>query len=301
MAKIVGGSPLGTLSGKMGGMVFAHNKSGPYVRQYVVPVDPRSGAQERARASFGTAVGSFHSLTPAEKTIWQQFAVSTFNPRNGINIGQFSSINAYTALRTAVNQATKLADSPEMFVNGVSLPVQPTYEMPTFSNQPPTFTVQPNFKEAVTGNAITVNNITARVEEGGAFEVTLNINPGLTGAPDLEGLVDAVDHKLGFGIFMSSANVQGGLFYENPERYLLSYIQHNDAGVSDLTAVQTIKFKSAGMINVADYQSWPKVGMYFQLKVYVMDGKSGTWACLGTAQPPGLGAHEIIVEANGSI
>ena len=282
MAKIVGGSPLGTLSGKMGGLVFAHNKSGPYVRQYVVPVNPNTNAQLRARSSFGTAVGSFHSLSPAEKGHWQAFAQTSFNPKDAINVGQFSSINAYTALRTAVIQGNKLNETPTVLKNGVALVTQPSFTPPVFNDNPPVFTVQPNLKEFTTGNAITIGNMRASVNSNGSFELEMDVNPGLTGAPTLAGFKDAVDHNIGIAVFMSNANVQGGLFYQNPMKYLLAYIPFNDADNTDLNAVTTLGFQSDGVITPSDYQDFPYAGQVVRLSVYFMDNSSGTFACIGT-------------------
>ena len=293
MARIVGGSPLGTLSGKMGGFVFAHNKSGPYVRQYVVPVNPNTGAQVSARASFASGVSSFHSLTPAQKTQWQNFAQTSFNPKNAINTGQFSSINAYTALRTMVNQGNKLNYNATIGKNGTPLAVQPSFELPTFSETPPVFAMQPNFKEFATGDAITIGDIEAEIRTDGSFDVVLNINPGVTGAPTLAGFVDAVDHEIGFAVYMSNANVQGGLFYQNQEKICLGYIPFNDADQTDLTAVETIELSGIAAIDTADYQAFPVAGNYVRISVYIIDNKSGQGICIGPAKPKSGGTGSV--------
>lgn len=297
MARIIGGSPLGQLSGKMGGMVFAHNKSGPYVRRYAVPVNPNTGAQLTSRASFAGAVGSFHSLTPAQKVQWQNFAQTAFNPKNAINIGQFSSINAYTALRQAVINGNKYLTAPTVGVNGTPLVVQPTFDTLSFSETPPVFTVQPNLKEAGTGDAITFGDIITEIDQNGQFNVTLNIQPGTTGAPNLAGFVDAVDHEIGFAVYMSNTNVQGGLFYQNPEKILLGVIPFNTATPADLTAVETIEFTGNLAIDPADYQAFPVAGDFVRLSVYAIDFNSGTLACIGTGKQSGTGTSENSVDA----
>lgn len=297
MARIVGGSPIGQLSGKMGGMVFAHNKSGPYVRRYAVPVNPNTGAQLSARASFAGAVGSFHSLTPAEKTQWQSFAQTAFNPKNAINIGQFSGINAYTALQQAVINGNKLLTSPTVGVNGTPLVTQPANLNLTFNDIPPVFTVQPNLKENGTGNAITYGDINGTIDKDGEFDITLNINPGMTGAPTLAGMLDAVDHKIGYAVYMSESHVQGGLFYNNPEKILLGVIPANDAGSTDLASVATIEFTGNTAVNTANYQAFPVAGNFVRLSVYAIDYDSGTLACIGTVKDSVSGNSELEVLA----
>lgn len=289
MARIVGGSPMGELSGKMGGFVFSRNRSGQYVRKFSIPINPSTGAQLQARSSFAGAVGSFHSLTPAEKSQWQSFAVGAFNPKNAINIGQFSGINAYTALRQLVIHGNKLLATKTMSVNGVALVTQPTDDPLVFNDIPPVYTVQPNLKEATTGNSITYGDITGGVKVDGSFNFTMNINPGLTGPPNLQGLVDAVDHPIGYAVYMSEPHPQAGLFYKNPFNTLLGVIPGNDADSTDLTAVTSIGFSTPAVVDPSNFQNWPVVDDWVRVSVYAIDVSHGTLMCIGTLQTsPGV-------------
>jgi len=294
MARIVGGSMIGELSGKMGGMVFSRNKSGQYIRKYAIPVNPNTGAQLTARASFAGAVGSFHSLTPAEKTLWQNFAQTAFNPKQGINTGQFSGINAYTAYNQAVIHSNKFKTSPTIAVNGSPLAGPFTFDDMVFNDTPPIFTVQPNLKEFGTGNAITFSTLEGGVATDGSFEIKLNLNPGLTGAPTLAGLLDAVDHEVGFLVYMSEAHVQGGLFYNNPMKYLLGYVPFCDVDETDLVAVNDLTFTCSTVIDPANYQSFPNEGNFVRVSVYIADHKSGGLQCIGTLDD-GSGLQELEV------
>lgn len=294
MAKIVGGSMIGELSGKMGGMVFSRNKSGQYIRSYVVPVNPNTGAQLTARASFAGAVGSFHSLDPAEKTQWQNFAQTAFNPKGAINTGQFSGINAYTALNQMVIHGNKYLTAPTLAVNGTPLVGQPTYGSLTFSDTPPVFTVQPNLKDNVTGQAITYGSMTGGVAYDGSFEITMNINPSPTGAPTLAGFEDAVGHPIAYAVYMSEAHVQGGLFYANPFKYLLGVIPPNDADSTDLTAVTDLTFTASTVIDTANYQAFPVAGNFVRISVYAVSSEDGSQQCIGTMDDgSGLGEIEV--------
>ena len=281
MARIVGGSMIGTLSGKMGGMVFSHNKSGPYVRQYVVPVNPNSGAQANARANFGQAVSNFHSLSGVEKSQWQNFAQTAFNPKNGINTGQFSSINAFTALKNMVQMGNSLERTATVNVNGTALVSQPSFTSISSNSLPPLFAVQPNLEEQTTGNPITFGNVNGGVATNGSFEVEIAINPGLTGAPTLVGFTNTIGQNLGFAVYCSEGRVQEGLFAVNPERYLLGYIPFNDADNTDLTAVTSIGFTSSTGLTTSNYQAFPTTGQCVNISVYIVDNDKGHMLCVG--------------------
>jgi hypothetical protein len=77
MAKILGGNPLGTMSGKMGGIVFSRNRFGQYIRNRVKPVNPRTHAQTLSRGRFSTASASWLGLTDGVRTAWNSFASVT--------------------------------------------------------------------------------------------------------------------------------------------------------------------------------------------------------------------------------
>jgi hypothetical protein len=294
MARIVGGSMIGELSGKMGGLVFSRNKSGQYIRKYAIPVNPNTGAQLTARASFAGAVGSFHSLDPNEKTLWQNFAQTAFNPKGAINTGQFSGINAYTALNQMVIHGNKFLTSPTLAVNGSPVTPAPSYSSLTFSDTPPVFTVQPNLKDNVTGQAVTYGSIEGGVANDGSFEVKLNLNPTPTGPATLAGFEDAVGHPIAYAVYMSEAHVQGGLFYNNPFKYLLGIIPTNDAGPSDLSSVTDITFTASSVIDTANYQAFPTAGNFVRVSVYAVSSSDGSMQCIGTMDD-GSGLQEMEV------
>ena len=57
-------------SGKVGGMVYSHNKSGAYVRNYVVPVNPNTRAQSETRQRFADLSNDWKGLTDAQRLTW---------------------------------------------------------------------------------------------------------------------------------------------------------------------------------------------------------------------------------------
>lgn len=85
MARIVGGSPMGELRGKLGSSVFSRNAAGAYVRSYVVPVNPNTASQAQARSSLAQVVGSYHSLTAEQKELWDEYALTSGVFSSGFN------------------------------------------------------------------------------------------------------------------------------------------------------------------------------------------------------------------------
>lgn len=67
----------GQLSGSVGGVVASHNRSGQYLRNRSVPVNPNSVRQQEARNAFGEASIAWRSLTASERTNWEAYAVET--------------------------------------------------------------------------------------------------------------------------------------------------------------------------------------------------------------------------------
>lgn len=62
------------ISGKAGGTVYAHNKGGTYARDFAVPSNPKSQAQQTVRAQFGLFAGQWRGLTQAQRDAWIQAA-----------------------------------------------------------------------------------------------------------------------------------------------------------------------------------------------------------------------------------
>jgi hypothetical protein len=76
MALIVPGSLAGQVSGKVGGDVFSHNRSGPYVRNGATPVNRQTDAQDAIRAALASASSSWKGLTDAQRHAWEAYAAN---------------------------------------------------------------------------------------------------------------------------------------------------------------------------------------------------------------------------------
>jgi hypothetical protein len=69
-------------------MVYGTWRGVPYVRQYVVPANPKSAAQQQTRGVFAWATSTWKSVGPIFKASWTEFAKGkAFTDRNAF-IGQ---------------------------------------------------------------------------------------------------------------------------------------------------------------------------------------------------------------------
>lgn len=74
MAKIALGGGVAAISGKSGGTVFARNKGGAYMRNFVVPTNPSTTYQEEARDRLTQYSNEWRTLTDAERESWNAWA-----------------------------------------------------------------------------------------------------------------------------------------------------------------------------------------------------------------------------------
>jgi len=118
MAKLI--SIVGTLSGKLAGTVYSHNRWGSYIRQLVMPTQPRTVYQQNQRARIASIAERWHDLTPSDRLQWGAFA--TLIVRSD-RMGQPLSYNGFTAFmlvnteRAFVGEVVK--DDPPIFWQGL--------------------------------------------------------------------------------------------------------------------------------------------------------------------------------------
>lgn len=120
-AKFVGA--LGSFSGKMGAVVFSHNRAGTYIKRWTSPVNPSTAAQSVVRGLFKTVSQLWSTLQLATQTSWQTLATNLGLPY-GKALFQSRSNNMSLALGV-VTQADPADDqNPEPLAQFV--PQSPT-------------------------------------------------------------------------------------------------------------------------------------------------------------------------------
>jgi hypothetical protein len=271
MALILGGGAFGELRGKMGGMVFARNRGGAYVRQFAKPVDPKTIAQLTARGKFGSSSSNYHGLSDSVKTMWNNFASSVFNPKTGTR-GVPSGFNAFVSLLNTINNAKPFTS----FVLTGTAPLVVT-EIPFgISDIPPSFALESNFKVTTLGPGFIpfslgeVSNISYTPGSvSSAFSGSFAIDTsGFIGSGTTSNVIsDAKDNKFGFKVFMSNPVAQASMFIQNP--YLI------DLGTIPALALTTPANLSEGLtidyvatLASANYQSLPMENQFVQISIF---------------------------------
>lgn len=74
MALIRPGAVVGQVSGRIGGVVFARNRGGAYVRNGPAPVQPRTIYQQTVRNALSQASSAWDGLTDDQRQAWSEWA-----------------------------------------------------------------------------------------------------------------------------------------------------------------------------------------------------------------------------------
>lgn len=282
MARIIGGSMIGELSGKLGGNVFARNKAGAYIRQYVIPVDPKSIAQMNARNSFGASSSGYHNLTDIEKAEWQSFATNFYLPKNRPNTGQFSGFNAYTSLANVVNTANRLnIESLSWSADANPIAVTASNQF-ILSSRTPGAQLQANMLSSMS-ELITLHlSESSQVHTNGSFSISLvlgGINSPIPSSPTLP-FQDGAGNEIGFAFYMSNPVQQESMFISNPELYCLGFTPGIANTTTDLSAINTLTINGKA-VDVAKYQSFPSQDNWVRLTGYIV-GETGQMIRFGS-------------------
>lgn len=270
MARIVGGSMIGELSGKLGGNVFARNKAGAYIRQYVVPVNPNSIAQVNARSAFGSASSTYHSLDSTQKNQWSNFAQNLYLPKHGVNTGQYSGFNAFVSLQNTTVNAQRLQADP------VTITIDGTPNVPSFTGNfstplaPPSTTIQSNLK-LVSGGTTPIYLAVADVTTAGIANFTISVGGGITPFPQNidPTLQDGNSNPLGWALYASNPVQQEQMFITNPEIITLGVVPPVTLDDTPPVTAGLINF-SFNIVDPANYQNWYSVGDWVRYTLYAV-------------------------------
>lgn len=73
---LVKSSIFAAMSGKVAGFVAAHNRGGQYVRNFVIPTNPSTPAQQTARDHLAALAIAWEGLTDAYRESWASYAAA---------------------------------------------------------------------------------------------------------------------------------------------------------------------------------------------------------------------------------
>jgi len=120
MALVKYGATVSQLSGSVGGIVYARNKGGAYIRTRTSPTQPNSTLQVAARTLFSAAVNTWTNiLTPEERTQWNGYAsaipyTDVFGETRYYS-GQQRYVQCYVALVNSGGSPAAAAIAPAVF------------------------------------------------------------------------------------------------------------------------------------------------------------------------------------------
>lgn len=197
----------GEASGKLGAMVFSHNKGGAYVRRHVTPTNPRTAKQMAVRERFSARTHEFRSLPSEIKAMWAEYVNTYFNPLTGT--GKGGALNAFLSCRQAVDNANQAAASTTFDVG-----VQPRvpFVLPTI---PPSQPLAANIRS---GELKIIPSIDRVEYQSGIINATIRL-PGFIDAGNVE-FVNEHDVNVSLNVYISSPS--GGDYYSNPYRNLVA-------------------------------------------------------------------------------
>lgn len=107
MAKIRLGGMVMQVSGSLAGMVFSHNKGGPYVRTRAIPTNPSTTKQLQRRADFATVSTTWQSLTAVQRTAWESWSAQNKIVNNLGELIQKSGHGSYVGLNSRMLLASE--------------------------------------------------------------------------------------------------------------------------------------------------------------------------------------------------
>lgn len=77
MAIFTAGGAVGQISGRVAGMVFSHNKSGPYIRNGTFPTQPVTAYKNIAKERLTVVSEGWDALTEPQRIAWRAYAAAT--------------------------------------------------------------------------------------------------------------------------------------------------------------------------------------------------------------------------------
>jgi hypothetical protein len=279
MARVVA-NPYGEFRGKLGGMVFSATAGRKTVRAYSVPIQPNTEAQLSARASFGAAAQSYHSLTDGVKIVWESYAKGIFNAKDQYNEGQWSGANAFTSLRNFINMSARspltmsYENDSDTALDGTVVPFE-------FQAAPPTDQLQANIKSGIEMQPCPVILEAAELHADGKFDITMGFGGCLAAGLGQDNLEDGVGNPFGFAVYVSNVINQASSFVTNPAMQLLGIMPSlSGKTLVGLTDSQNVHIINNSALDLSKFKSFGQEDDEIEIKVYQVS-KGGMVACNG--------------------
>lgn len=283
---------LGELSGSIAGLTFSRNKGGQYVRQRVTPTDAKSEAQMRVRAAFSQVSGAFHAMTPTQKTAWNSFATSIFQPIGGRRPGTtYSGQQAYISLNQRLLNASQMAvGTPQFSIGGETSDDFASWPVGILETAP-----VENFAGTLTGSggASVPMELTSTVFSASSGIMVLNMSFVGTGGggdpvalqPTRPTFVDSSNgNAIGFLIYGSDPVEQEGLAPKNIYKNLLGAVPSPTAWDGSYTPANAFQIQAD--VNTPNglhpRKSYYTAGQTARISVFALDVVTGQTKLVGS-------------------
>ncbi len=264
MAIVKFAAPISGLRGTVGGLIYSANGSGPYVKAYAKPPNPRTPLQTRQRANLGSLPAGWQALTPTQKTDWNTFAA--LPAQDLINaLGETYSISGWlwyvkTNLRLDRTGQTRNVTEPTQ-----ARPAAPTISAfrVTEAGADPTLTV---------GGTPVASTFQAGFPAANAFDgITTSGNAWRTANGNVTGFIQyifpAAITPLKYRIFGRDANAT-----QNPKDWTFEFFN----GVT-FTVVQTVTNASFPIGSFLDFfLPTPTLATIWQVNISLNNGNATT-------------------------
>ena len=280
MARIIG-NPYGELRGKVGGTVFSRNAGGAYLKVHAKPTNPKSQAQIRARAVFRNAGKGFATLTSDQQAQWNSFCKTVYNPFKKKNVGQFTGAMAYTALKTAIQNANELmcTSTISAFGGATTFP-SITFDMLSQNIDAPVASVSPEIKDTGGANA-SMEVIAVALDASQICSIDVAFR-GLQGAKLGQGqFIDGNNLNYGFSAFMSSPVKFEGSRPKEQYHANLGFTGIMTFGGADLSTCDGVRITFNASDAIARYKGQPSTDQYFMISL-IVQAQNGTQTQLGS-------------------
>jgi hypothetical protein len=272
MCAYIIGNPFGEFRGKLGGNIFSKNGHGAYIRNYVLPINPNTVAQNNARSSFGSVVNQYSTLSADLRANWKEYARSNFVPRSHSHSMRYSGYQSFISLNMALKRAIAFTRDYDLEFNGVANPYSTSYiGWVSEVDEPPEKSKLLNFVDK-NDRAHNLSLLDCSLFLPDVVSFTLRLGAG-GGSYQYHRSIDENLNYTGFVVYMSNPIPGANYFVRNPLYNCLGFFRpwFLDNAPADEASFREITYTSTDNINTADYKSWPYNGDWVRLTVYCID------------------------------
>lgn len=268
---------LGSLSGKIGSVVFSHNRAGAYIRSKGLTVNPNTTAQIASRNTFAASSNLYHTLTNPAKALWQAFA-PFYRSKTGVVGSNPSGFNVFVGMQNTARTLIRTNVTATIKKNNTGSAVAGTYLLPATTLVAPSGQLISTINSDAGAIPIVVSdtNLTASLTSAGVWSVSLDIpsmiaTVGQTFTSQI--FQDNSSRIYGFEVQISRPKQQANQFFGNMDNITLgSMIGYTPT--APIATATSITIGLSGTVTPGNYDAFPVTGEVVNLDVFQV-GQNG--------------------------